>query len=132
MLNKFGFIITAGIVCALVWAVPTAAQQESQQGYQGQQGAVPPKVEVNDAELDKAAAAYVQIAKIQKDFQESLQAAPDPDQRKGLQQKANQKMIQAVEGEGIAVDEYSQIITAVQSDDNLREKFMAKLQALQR
>jgi hypothetical protein len=128
MLNRFGFVMMAGIVCALVWAVPAAAQQHQQ----GQQGATQQQIEVKDAELDKVAAAYVEVAQIQKEFQESLQTAPDPDQRQVLQQKANEEMIQAVEGEGIGVDKYSRIITAVNSDNNLRERFMEKLQDLQR
>jgi glucose/arabinose dehydrogenase len=131
VLKKFGLIIIAGFVCALLSALPATAQQESQQQQQGQGGAIQPQVEVADAELNKAAAAYVQIAKIQKEFQESLQTAPDPDQKQELQQKANKKMIQAVEKEGMDVTTYSQVIAAVKSDDNLREKFMERLQEMQ-
>jgi|GEM_PF-1930277 len=128
MLNKFGFLTMASIVCALVLAVPAAAQQHQQ----GQQGATQQQIEVKDAELDKVAAAYVEVAQIQKEFQESLQTAPDPDERQTLQENANKKMIQAVEGEGISVDRYSRIIAAVHSDDNLRQKFTEKIQELLR
>jgi hypothetical protein len=126
--NKFGFMIMAAIVCALVWAVPASAQQHQQ----GQQGTPQQQIEVKDGELEKVAAAYVEVAQIQKEFQKSLQKAPDPDQRQALQQDANQEMIQAVEGEGVSVDRYSRIITSVNSDENLRQKFMKKIQNLQR
>jgi hypothetical protein len=123
MLKKFGLIIIAGFVCALLSALPATAQQESQQQQQ--------QVEFSDGELDKAVAAYLEISKIQKKFQESLQTTPDLDQRQALQEKTNQKMIQAVEKEGMEVAKYSQVIAAVQTNDNLREKFMKKIQKVE-
>jgi hypothetical protein len=131
MLKKFGLIIIAGFVCALLSALPATAQQESQQQQQGQGDAVQQQVEFSDAELDKAVAAYLEISKIQKKFQESLQTTPDLDQRQALQEKANQKMIQAVENEGMDVAKYSQVIAAVKTNDNLREKFMEKIQKVE-
>ncbi|WP_028320857.1 DUF4168 domain-containing protein [Desulfatiglans anilini] len=128
MLNKFGFVILAVIVCALLWAVPAPSQQHQQ----GKEGATQPQIEVKDADMDKAAAAYVEVAQIQRELQESLQTAPDLDQRQALQENANQKMIQAVEGEGIDVEKYRQIMAAVSSDEDMRQKFMEKIQELPR
>jgi len=80
----------------------------------------------------RSAAAYVEVAAIQKELRESLQTAPDPDERQVLQENANRDMIQAVEGKGIGVEEYRQVLNAVNSDENLRQKFIERIQELQR
>ena len=74
----------------------------------------------------------MEVAAIQKELRESLQTAPDPDERQVLQENANRDMIQAVEGKGIGVEEYRQVLNAVNSDENLRQKFIERIQELQR
>ena len=77
--------------------------------------------------MRRSAAAYVEVAAIQKELRESLQTAPDPDERQVLQENANRDMIQAVEGKGIGVEEYRQVLNAVNSDENLRQKFIERI-----
>jgi hypothetical protein len=41
-----------------------------------------------------------------------------------LQQQASQEMVQAIESTDLSVQEYNQIANLVQSDPQLREKYM--------
>ncbi len=121
MVWKLSFgIITALMGALLLAGSPAAAQQES-----------PQDAEISDAQLDHAAQAYMEIAKIGESFREEIQTAADEDERYQLQQQANKEMTEAVQDKGLEVQEYNEIIQGVQNDDETMKKFMAKLQELQ-
>jgi 3-hydroxyacyl-CoA dehydrogenase len=84
--------------------------------------------EISEAELEKAAKAYVEIAMISQQFQESVQQTSDPDERQQMQQEANSKMITAVEEADLSVESYNEIMGKISKDEALAEKFTSKLQ----
>lgn len=95
------------------------AQQGSQQ--QGQSDETQP--EVSDGDLEKVAEAYVEVMKINKEFQESVQQTQDAAERQELQQEANKEMVQAVEDAGIDVQTYNIIMQQVRTNDLVLERF---------
>jgi hypothetical protein len=121
MFGKLSFGIITGLMGALLLAgSPAAAQQAS-----------PQDTEISDAQLDQAAQAYMEITKIGESFREEIQTAEDEDERYQLQNRANNEMKQAVQDEGLEVQEYNEIIQGVQNDHETMKKFMAKLKELQ-
>lgn len=84
--------------------------------------------EVTEAESDKAAKAYVEIAMISQEFQESVQQVADPETRQLMQKEANDEMISAVEEADLDVETYNRIMGAISKDESLAEKFTSKIQ----
>jgi tRNA C32,U32 (ribose-2'-O)-methylase TrmJ len=120
MFKKYYSLPLAAAVCLVFFmALPAMAQEDSQQ--QGQPGETQP--DVSDADLEKVAAAYVEVIKINKEFQESVQQTQDATERQELQQEANKEMVQAVEDAGIDVQTYNVIMQQVRTDNELLKKF---------
>ncbi len=102
-------------------------------GYQqqGQPGGTGSQPQISDADLEKAAAAKAAIADINRQLQQSVRETQDPSERQQLQVKANQRMVQAVEGAGLDFERYNTIMSQVRSDNELGEKFQKKVQSVQ-
>ncbi len=86
--------------------------------------------EISETELEKAAMAYMEIAMISQEFQESVQETADPEARQEMQREANDKMIRAVEETGLDVQQYNNIMGEVSKNQSLAEEFSSKLQNL--
>jgi predicted PurR-regulated permease PerM len=99
-------------------SIPALAQTAGQQGQQ----------QISDADLEKAAMAYMSINRISQEFQQALQDTQDPNMRQQLQQTANEQMVEAVKNTGLEVQEYNDIMGAVRSDEQLNQEFMSKVQ----
>jgi hypothetical protein len=113
-------IITVLVCALLLIGAPVVAQQQQQE-----------IAEISDTQLDKAAQAYLEITKIGEGFRQKMQTAGDENERHELQQQANTEMTEAVQQEGLEVQEYNQIIQRIQTDNDLMKNFMAKLQEIQ-
>jgi hypothetical protein len=120
MLKKYYLVPAAAAVCLIFFmTLPAIAQQGSQ--HQSQPGETQP--EVSDADLEKVASAYVEVMKINEEFQESVQQTQDATERQELQQEANKEMVQAVEDAGIDVQTYNVIMQQVRTNDDLLKRF---------
>ncbi|MFP3869128.1 MAG: DUF4168 domain-containing protein [Desulfobacteraceae bacterium] len=123
----------AAMCLVLFMALPAMAQQgygqRGQPGQHGQPGMTGSQLKISDAELEKAAQAYVKVTDITNEFNQSLQKAKDASERQQLQAEANQKITQAVENSGINVEKYNTIMQQIGADEALRAKFMEKVQA---
>jgi len=100
-------------------------------GYQepGQPGGIGSELPITDAELEKAAVAYVEIAKIEQKLQDAVQQhAQDSDQRQALQTAANKRMAEAIENAGLEVETYTAIMDQVQSNQELGVKCTEEVQ----
>ncbi|MFO7727185.1 MAG: DUF4168 domain-containing protein [Desulfonatronovibrio sp.] len=104
-------------------------QQQQNMMQQPDQSAEP--IEVSDAELDKVAKAYVQITEIRGEFQETLSEVSDPEEAQVLQEEAGEKMVEAVQDNGLDVQKYNEVMEAAQVDEELREKLLARMEELQ-
>ncbi|MFW5721792.1 MAG: DUF4168 domain-containing protein [Desulfohalobiaceae bacterium] len=110
----------------LVGAPASEAQTDQGQGSFAQEQAG--EVDVSEKQLEKVAAAYVEITQISRQAQDKLAGAEDQEQAQQIQTEANDEMIAAVEGEGLDVDTYNTVLQSVQSDPDLRDEFMSKVE----
>ncbi len=93
------------------------------QGGAGQAAAPPQSADDFDKEeLESFANAREKVQTIQQDYSQKLQEAEDPSKSRELQQQAQQEMVQAVQAEGLDASTYNQIVTAVQSNQELQKK----------
>lgn len=74
-------------------------------------------------------AAYVEIQDIQNVYSEKLQAAADEDQAREIQQQAQDEMIQAVENNGMSINEYNEVVGIISADPELRMEIEELAQA---
>ncbi|MCA1792464.1 MAG: DUF4168 domain-containing protein [Desulfotignum sp.] len=122
--QQYLVIFIASITFLIFTALPGTAQDTELQ----ESGAQP---EITDTELDNAARAYTQMQVIHQEFQQSVQQTEDQEERQQLQDQANAKLISAIEKENLDVETYNHIMAQVQSDETLREEFIAKIQDTQ-
>jgi hypothetical protein len=91
----------------------------------------PPMPPISDADLERAAAAYTEITRINQDLQQAVQQTQDIEERQKLQLEANERMVQAAENAGLNFETYNYIMQHVRSDTQLDMMFQKKVQALE-
>ncbi|WP_011580737.1 MULTISPECIES: DUF4168 domain-containing protein [Chelativorans] len=77
---------------------------------------------VTDEKLETFVVALAEVERIKQEYSQRLQTAGSEAEQQQIQNEAGQKMLQAVEGKGISVDEYNQIIQTAQTDPALAER----------
>lgn len=92
-------------------------QGQGMQGMQGQQQAT----QFSDDQLKSFAAAVEGIQQVANDYAPRLRDAQDPQQLAELQQEAEDQMLEAVQGEGLTVDEYNAIAVTAQTNPQVAE-----------
>jgi len=128
MSKKYCLLPVAAAACLVFFIVlPAMAQQGSQQ--QGQESKT--ESEVSDAELEKAAEAYLEVQIIVNEFQQAVQETQDPTARQQLQTAANQRAVLAVENAGLDAATYNNIMEQIGASEELSKKFTEKIQQLQ-
>lgn len=110
-------------------AINGHAQDQGEQQMMQQQPAS--EINVSDQELDQIATAYSRIHEIRIELQEKLAEVEDPAAAQQMQQEAGEAMVGAVEDNGLDVQTYNQVMEAVQTDEELREKLSAMLEQKQ-
>lgn len=86
---------------------------------------------ITDEQINAFARAQNQAAQIQLKYNDMLVAAEDDMQRQNIAQKANDEMVEAIQAEGLSVEQYNNILTEVQGDPELMERVSNAIQALQ-
>ena len=121
-------------ILSLLLASPLALAQQGQnpppQTHQSPGGAAP-VTSFSDQQLNRFADSYIDILEIQQVFTAKLERAEEPQQAQELQQEANQKMIGAIEDNGLNVQEYTEIARAMDTDHDLREQVIQLVSARQ-
>ena len=78
-------------------------------------------------QLNSFADAYVEIMEIQQTYGAQLEGTEPPDEAQRIQEEANQKMLTAIEEQGLDLQEYTLIVNAVDSDPELREQVIGMI-----
>ncbi|SRR5690554_3562416 len=86
-----------------------------------------PAAQVSDSELQKFADAYASTLEIRQEFTQQLNSAESSEEVQELQQRANEEMIQAVEDNGLSLEEYNTIAQAVSSDPELQTRLSSMI-----
>jgi hypothetical protein len=127
---------------ALIFGMPLAAiaadpgmdrsyHEEQHQGgdaYQDLGGDAPAQT-LDPQTKEQFVAAYVEIQEIQNEYSEKLQGAADEDQARDIQQQAQDEMIQAVENNGMSINEYNEVVGIISADPELRMEIEELAQA---
>jgi hypothetical protein len=105
-------------------------EEQHQQGeaYQDMGGDMPAQ-SLDPQTKEQFVAAYVEIQDIQNQYSEQLQGAADEDQARNIQQQAQDEMIQAVENNGMSIDEYNEVVGIISADPELRMEIEELAQA---
>lgn len=74
--------------------------------------------------LEPFARAYKEIAQIYRTYENGLTQSDDPGQVDALQQEIHRKTVQAVTSQGLTVEDYNTISTAIQNNPSLKEEFL--------
>lgn len=81
-----------------------------------------PSVNVTDSELRNFVTASQAIDSIRQKAVEKINGDVDEETARIIQQQASEDMVKAVEKTGLSADSYNQIASAIQSDENLRQR----------
>jgi hypothetical protein len=110
----------------------TMPAQQSDQGdpQPGQQSSTGSQMLISDVDLEKAAAAQVEIDKSNQQLQDAVQQTQNPIERQKLQEEAIKRMVQAVENAGLDFETYNNIMRIVNTNKELDKMFQEKVQNL--
>ncbi|HKE95900.1 MAG TPA: DUF4168 domain-containing protein [Povalibacter sp.] len=114
------------------------AQVPEEQGPPEQQGppaeitapATPaePTVQIPDTKVDQFAAAFVAVQDIQTQATQQLSAAKDDQAATAVKADAEKKMIEAVQKQGMEVEEFNRIADLMTTDLSLRARIVEKVE----
>lgn len=85
----------------------------------------------SDEELHSFASAVVSVQDISQDWQNRMASAESEQELAEMQDAANQDMVQAVEAEGISVEQYNEIHAAAQTDEALYQQLVELIEQAQ-
>lgn len=132
---RTGKMMLLSLFLVLGLSLPAMAQGYGTQDQQGGQQEYSPQeqqhqdipTDFSDEEIDKAANAYMDIIEIREEYHGKLTEVEDPEAAQEIQMEANEKITQAVEENGITVETYNDIITAAQTDEELMNDLLTRI-----
>ena len=107
-LNVRNGLISALALAAVVLAGPSLAQNEA-----------PP---IPDQKLEQYAVAYVRAQGVIQEFQLKATEAESEEETDQLHKQYSEELTKAVRSNGLSLEEYNEITSAVQKDPELRKK----------
>ncbi|WP_304640652.1 DUF4168 domain-containing protein [Pseudomonas sp.] len=121
--------LTAAVALAALGATAPAAfaqatspaDQQGATGAQTQMGGAM-QSQITDEDLERFASAESKVSEIRDDFSERLSQAEDQAEAQSLQLEAQERMVEAVQSEGLAVPQYNEIATRMQTDPELQQR----------
>lgn len=109
--------LLAGITGAVMLMGAGLAEVHAQQQQQPVQPATPS--ELSQGQIETFADAALEVQRVQQDFDAQVQAAENAEEIEQLQQQAQQEARQAIEDNGLSLDEYNAILQAANQDPQL-------------
>lgn len=85
-------------------------------------GGEAPAVDVSDAEIAAFASAMGEVQQIGQEWTQRMQEAEGEQEVAEMRQQAQEEMVGAIESEGLSVEEYNEIATAAQQDQELAQR----------
>ena len=107
-------LVITGVVAAVMFM---GAELTDVRAQQQQQPAMPP--ELSQGQIETFADAALDVRQVQQDFNAEMQDAQDAEEMERLQQQAQEQAQQAIEDNGLSVDEYNAIVQAANQDPQL-------------
>lgn len=128
-MNTSSFTLIA--LCATLSLGTAAAQSPAPAEQEMPQQQAMPAASIDDAQIEKFADAYTEVQTIQQKAVSQMQATEDPAESERIQATAESDMVAAVEGKGLDVAEFNQIVTSMSTDETVRARVAAALQQRQ-
>ena len=125
MPSMFKRTVSAAVLAMGLASAPCMVGAQQSSAPQGSVTSQPQAVDssqFSDTDLQKFVAASQKVAVISQDYAPKLQEAEDPTEQQKVLEEADQKMISAVEKEGISVDQFMMINQAAQQDPALAQR----------
>lgn len=117
---------TAALAAATLFAGGAAMAQQTAPAQPAQPGQM--QVEpVSDAEVSQFVAANEEVSAIAAEVTPQLEAAEDQAAAQELQASAQERMIAAIQGEGLTAQRFTQIAQLAQMDADLAAKLRAEM-----
>jgi thiol:disulfide interchange protein len=107
-------LVITGVAAAVMLM---GAELTDVRAQQQQQPVMPP--ELSEGQIETFADAALDVRQVQQDFNAEMQAAQDAEEMERLQQQAQEQAQQAIEDNGLSVDEYNAIVQAANQDPQL-------------
>ena len=83
---------------------------------------------ISEKELNSFVRAYTDYQRIRARYGPALDQAKDAQQKKRIEDEANQKVKQSLDVNSMTADRYNKIFAAVNSDEGLRKKVLKRVQ----
>jgi ribosome-binding protein aMBF1 (putative translation factor) len=125
-MKRFPITIVTAMILGSLMAVPAVAQQGVPQ--QQQQPQEVPEVNVDEAELETVAEAYVAVQELTNEFNQMVQQAEGAEQAQEIQAEYAERANGVVEEHDLTIERYDLVVTAATADDELRERLLAKIE----
>lgn len=109
--------ISTGLLAIGITGGAAMAQQSATQP--GASTMTTPTPDYSDAQLERFLSASEKVAMISQEYTPKLQASPDEETKQKVFQEADQKMVKAVQDEGMTVDQFNGINQSLQQDPKL-------------
>jgi hypothetical protein len=107
----------AALVLATLWAPATLAQTASPPASAGSS-----QRDYTDNDLKSFAEALVQVSRINDTYLPIYHAAKSPEEQKAVEEKASREMVLAVEGAGMTVDQYHEILARARTSPEVANR----------
>ena len=110
---RSGALLSAGVVAAAMFMAAGPTDVHAQQ----QQPVMPS--ELSQGQIENFAGAALDVRQVEQVFTAEMQDVQDAEKMERLQQEAQQQALQAIEDNGLSVDEYNAIAQAAHQDPQL-------------
>lgn len=120
----------SALTIAVGMASPALAA-DAAQSTPGMEKAAPAAAQISDAELKTFAVAALKVREIGTEWRPKIAEAGSEAEATEFKAEARDEMIEAVEGEGLTVDRYQEIIQQVRTDPDLAQKVTAHMRETQ-
>lgn len=119
----FAIAASASLAAGLA-AAPAVAEE----GYGTGQEQAAPRAEVSSVKLDQFVVALERVQTIGTEASAEMEQSSDMEEAQQIQQRAQGKMIEAVEEVGLTVDEYNRIAQLMNSDPEVQARINSRLE----
>jgi Domain of unknown function (DUF4168) len=84
---------------------------------------------ISDTKIQKVGAALREVSQVRKDYTVRIGTATTYEEKHGLQAEAEAAMVDAVQGQGLSVPEFNEMVDATDDDPALRDRVIAAMSA---
>lgn len=98
-----------------------------QQGPSGVEEPQPEQPTFTSQQKERFADAYLEIIEIQERYTADIEETESGEEARKLQEEANDKMVTAIEDNGLSVPEYSEIANAMDMNPELRDEISSMI-----